>query len=117
MTKIVDGASLQPLTGGAPTKLVLLLHGCGSNGADLISLAPRWQHALPDALFLAPNAPQRLGMGPSYQWWPLTAFDPSALAAGALAAAPAVNDLINRKLEQYGLTEREVAIVGFSQAR
>lgn len=115
MTKIVNGSSLQPLSGGAPKKLVLLLHGYGSNGADLISLAPHWQQALPDALFLAPNAPQRCGMGSGYQWWPLAAFDPSALAAGAASAAPAINGFIDRKLEQYGLSEEDLAIVGFSQ--
>src|SRR3546814_8198867 len=59
--KIVNGASLQPRSGGAPKKLVLLLHGFGSSGTDMISLAPQWQEALPDTLFLAPHAPQQIG--------------------------------------------------------
>jgi phospholipase/carboxylesterase len=113
LSKIVNGASLQPLSGGNPKQIVLLLHGYGSNGADLISLAPHWQQALPDALFLAPNAPQRMYSG--YQWWPLTAFTPQALASGAAAAAPAVNAFIDRKLAQYGLGEADLALVGFSQ--
>jgi phospholipase/carboxylesterase len=114
--KIVNGASLQPLSGGSPKQIVLLLHGYGSNGADLISLAPHWQRALPDALFLAPNAPQRLGsMAAAYQWWPLTAFTPAALASGAASAAPAIDAFIDRKLHQYGLTDASLAIVGFSQ--
>ncbi|MCP3732521.1 dienelactone hydrolase family protein [Sphingomonas sp. MG17] len=115
MTKIVNGSSLQPRSGERPGKIVLLLHGYGSNGADLISLAPHWQHALPDTLFLAPNAPQRCGMGAGYQWWPLAAFDKRALAAGAASAAPVIDRFIDRKLDQYGLTERDLAIVGFSQ--
>lgn len=45
MSKIVNGSSLQPLSGAAPRQLVLLLHGYGSNGADLISLAPHWRQA------------------------------------------------------------------------
>lgn len=113
MSKIVNGSSLQPLSGGPPKQIVLLLHGYGSNGADLISLAPHWQQALPDALFLAPNAPQRIYSG--YQWWPLVAFTPQALAAGAAAAAPAINAFIDRKLAQYGLGDADLAIVGFSQ--
>lgn len=113
MSKIVNGSSLQPLSGGTPKQVVLLLHGYGSNGADLISLAPHWQQALPDALFLAPNAPQRMQSG--YQWWPLTAFTPKALASGAGAAAPAVNAFIDRKLNQYGLRDADLALVGFSQ--
>lgn len=101
------------MSGGPPKQIVLLLHGYGSNGADLISLAPHWQQALPDALFLAPNAPQRMYSG--YQWWPLLAFTPQALASGAASAAPAVNAFIDRKLAQYGLGDADLALVGFSQ--
>lgn len=115
MSKIVNGSSLQPLSGGRPKQILLLLHGYGSNGADLISLAPHWQRLLPDALFLAPNAPQRSGMGAGYQWWGLTAFTPQALAAGAASAAPAIDAFIDRKLSQYGLDESRLGIVGFSQ--
>ena len=115
MSKITNGSSLQPLSGAAPSQIVLLLHGYGSNGADLISLASNWQHLLPDALFLAPNAPQSFGFGGGYQWWPLSALSPQALAAGAASAAPAIDAFIDRKLDQYGLTEADLALVGFSQ--
>jgi phospholipase/carboxylesterase len=115
MSKIVNGSSLQPLFGGKPKQIVLLLHGYGSNGADLISLAPHWRNALPDALFLAPHAPQSGGMGTGYQWWPLLGFTPQALAAGAASAAPAIDAFIDRKLKQYDLAESDLAIVGFSQ--
>jgi phospholipase/carboxylesterase len=113
--KIVNGASLQPRSGGAPKQIVLLLHGFGSSGSDMISLAPTWQQALPDALFLAPHAPQRCGMGSGYQWWGLSELSPQALARGAAQAAPAIDSFIDRKLAQYGLTDAELAIVGFSQ--
>src|SRR5690606_37830161 len=76
--KIVNGSSLQPRSGNPPRQIVILLHGYGASGADLISFAPHWQQDLPDALFLAPNAPQTLGAR-QYQWWPLTAFTPQAL--------------------------------------
>ena len=104
------------MSGGSPKQIVLLLHGYGSNGADLISLAPHWQRQLPDALFLAPNAPQRLGsLSAGYQWWPLTAFTPQALATGTASAAPAITAFIDRKLAQYALADANLAIVGFSQ--
>ena len=116
MSKIVNGTSLQPLSGGSPKQIVLLLHGYGSNGADLITLATHWQRHLPDALFLAPDAPQRLGnLSSGYQWWPLSAFTPQALAQGAATAAPAIDAFIERKLQQYSLIEAKLAIVGFSQ--
>jgi len=94
---------------------VLLLHGYGSDGADLIALAPHLGPQLPDALFLAPNAPQRCDAGFGYQWWPLHTFSDAALAAGAASAAGAIDAFIDRKLEQYGLTESDLALVGFSQ--
>jgi phospholipase/carboxylesterase len=112
----VNGSSLQPASGGRPKQIVLLLHGFGSNGADMIALAPHWQALLPDALFLAPNAPQRMGaMAAAYQWWPLSAFTPQALASGAASAAPAIDTFIDRKLAQYDLGEADLAIAGFSQ--
>lgn len=69
----------------------------------------------PDALFLAPHAPQRSGFGSGYQWWLPTVFAPQALAAGAASAAAAIDACIDRKLEQYGLSAENLAIVGFSQ--
>lgn len=115
MSKIVNGSSLQPLSGGKPKQIILLLHGYGSSGSDLISLAPHWRHSLPDALFLSPNAPQRCGAGAGYQWWPLASFSYAALAHGTKTAAPAIDAFIDRKLGQYGLTESDLALVGFSQ--
>jgi phospholipase/carboxylesterase len=103
------------LSGGAPKQIVVLLHGYGSSGSDMIALAPTWQRALPDALFLAPHAPQRTGFGAGYQWWALSEISPQALAAGAALAAPAIDAFIDRKLTQYSLTEADLAIVGFSQ--
>ncbi len=115
MLKIVNGASLQPLSGTAPKQIVLLLHGFGSSGSDMIALAPAWRQSLPEALFLAPHAPQRSGFGGGYQWWGLSNLTPQALAAGAAQAAPAIDAFIDRKLMQYGLSEAKLAIVGFSQ--
>lgn len=116
MSKIVNGASLKPRSGAEPKQMVVLLHGFGSSGADMIALAPHWQDALPDALFLAPHAPQRCGiMQGGYQWWGLSGFHPQALAAGASSAAPAIDAFVDRKLAQYGLAEENLALVGFSQ--
>jgi phospholipase/carboxylesterase len=59
LSPMLTGPSLPPATGAAPRQIVILLHGYGSNGADMIALAPMWRPVLPDALFLAPNAPER----------------------------------------------------------
>ena len=112
---ITTRTSLGPRSGAAPRQLVLLLHGYGSNGADLISFAPHWQQRLPDALFLAPDAPERCPGSGGFQWWPLSSINEQALAAGASRAAPVLDAYIDHQLETLGLTEAQLAIVGFSQ--
>jgi phospholipase/carboxylesterase len=43
---ILDGPRLLPKH-GKPEQLVMLLHGFGADGNDLIGLAPEWQPILP----------------------------------------------------------------------
>jgi phospholipase/carboxylesterase len=113
---ILDGPRLQPASGKAPRELVVLLHGYGSNGADMISLAPFWREQLPDALFLAPNAPERCPGGPGgFQWWGLTDFSRQALAAGTRRAAPALDGFLDAQLSEHKLAEDRLLLVGFSQ--
>lgn len=113
--KIVNGSSLPPFSGSSPKQIVLLLHGYGSDGHDMIALAQAWRQSLPHALFLAPHAPQRCDAGSGYQWWGLKALNPQALTAGAALAAPSIHAFLDRKLQQYALGDADVALVGFSQ--
>ena len=113
---VLTGPSLAPASGGDPKQLIILLHGYGSNGNDLISLAPFWHQALHDALFLAPNGPERLpGMAAGYQWWDLSRRDRASRAAGVARAAPVLDAYIDQQLGRYGLTEDKLVLVGFSQ--
>ena len=112
----LDGPTSPPATGAAPRSLVILLHGYGSNGSDLIGLVPFWRPALPDTLFLAPNAPQACPGAPGgRQWWPLTSLSPEARAAGVRVSAPDLNAYIDSHLAAHGLSEDRLALVGFSQ--
>ncbi len=112
----LDGPRIEPSSGKDPAMLVVLLHGYGSNGADMISLAPVWRHALPDALFIAPNAPEYCPHSPGgYQWWSLTDYSRPALAAGARRAAPALDAFLDAELAKHGLSEDRLLLVGFSQ--
>jgi phospholipase/carboxylesterase len=96
--------------------LVILLHGYGSNGEDLIGLALDWRAALPSTTFVAPNAPEDCPGAPDgYQWWPVTSFDPAARLAGVSRAAPVLDAFIDAELARHGLTEAQTALVGFSQ--
>jgi phospholipase/carboxylesterase len=113
---MIDGPRMIPADGGLPRSLVILLHGYGSNGDDLISLAPYWRAALPGAVFVAPNAPEQSPGAPGgYQWWALTSLDRNAMAQGLARAAPVLDGFIDAELARYNLTEGQLALVGFSQ--
>jgi phospholipase/carboxylesterase len=94
----------------------VLLHGYGSNGDDLISLAPLVQPLLPDATFVAPNAPSRIpNMAEAYQWWPIRSFSIEERSAGAIAAAPAIDAFLTEELSRLDLEDGRLLLIGFSQ--
>jgi phospholipase/carboxylesterase len=79
MAKLL-GPATGPLAGGAPRQLVVLLHGVGADGQDLIGLAPMLAERLPHALFVAPDAPQPCDMAPyGRQWFSLQDRRPAAM--------------------------------------
>ncbi len=115
-THPLHGPSLQPASGGAPKQLVIMLHGVGSDGDDLIGMAPYFQKVLPDALFVSPNAPFAFDMAPTgYQWFSLKDMSPPARLAGTQTAAPILDAYIDRQLAETGLAEDKLALIGFSQ--
>lgn len=101
---------------GTTRQLVILCHGYGSDGNDLIALAPYWQQIMPDAAFIAPNAPEPCDGNPmGYQWFPITRLDPAEIARGVEAAAPVLERFIEEQLRLRGLDGSQLALVGFSQ--
>lgn len=113
---LLSGPENAPATGVKPKSLVILLHGLGSDGQDLISLAPFFASDLPQTHFIAPNGPAACDMAPmGYQWFSLRDWSPQAMLKGAMHAAPALNLFIDAQLKRFGLRENRVALVGFSQ--
>jgi phospholipase/carboxylesterase len=113
--------SVRSLTGprlpprqGAATHLVVLLHGYGADGNDLIGLAPALQKAMPTAAFVAPNAPERCP-GAGYQWFALSRIDPHELAQGVGAAAPTLDAFLDAERSRLDLAGDRLALIGFSQ--
>jgi phospholipase/carboxylesterase len=112
----LNGPRQAPANGGKPRKLVILAHGYGSNGEDLIGLAPYFAKALPDAVFVSPNAPETVpGYAGGYQWFPISRLDPHLTAAGVRSAAPHLDRFIDAELKRYELPASACALVGFSQ--
>src|SRR6185312_11964851 len=89
----LSGPVRKPALGGKPKQLVVLLHGVGADGNDLIGLAPYWAPALPDAEFVSADA----------------------ILAGVRAAAPILDAFLDDALAQRGLDASKLALVGFSQ--
>lgn len=111
----LDGPRVPPARGTA-THLVVLCHGYGADGNDLIGLAPHWQKLLPGAAFVAPHAPEPCAMSAGgYQWFAISRLDPGKMRHGVEAAAPLLDAFLDSELQRLGLPPERLALVGFSQ--
>ncbi len=102
-------------------KIVILLHGYGSDGNDMISLAHYWRDILPDAIFIAPNAPENCDINPiGYQWF---ALDPTQINLsenniridGVKKARPIIEQFLQNVWQDTGLNAKDTVLCGFSQ--
>ncbi|MDD9878064.1 MAG: prolyl oligopeptidase family serine peptidase [Magnetovibrio sp.] len=110
------GPTQEPASGGPAKQLVIFCHGVGADGNDLIGLAPYFARVLPDAKFVSPNAPEPFDMAPfGHQWFSIGDFSDANRLKGTQAAAPTLDAFIDKQLAEHGLTEAELALVGFSQ--
>ncbi len=102
-----------------PERLVIFLHGYGSNGADLIGLAPYFAQIDPAADFLSPDAPQKSPFNPGgFQWFPIPFIDGSSqdeMAREYVRARALLNQFIDQELALRGLDETALVLIGFSQ--
>lgn len=106
----------QKAASGKAKQLVVLLHGYGSNGDDLISLAPFFAQGLPDAEFLSPNAPFPCEMAAfGFQWFGFEDRSPEMLQGGAQLAGQILDRFLDAELAKRGLADRDLALIGFSQ--
>ena len=105
MSAIVElhGPTQEPASGGPAKQLVIFCHGLGSDGNDLIGLAPYFARVLPDAKFVSPNAPEQYDMAPfGYQWFSLSNSNADRIF-GIQAAAPTLNNYIDQQMAAHGL--------------
>ena len=116
MTLPLTGPSFSPKSGGAPRQVVILLHGLGADGDDLIGLAPYFAEALPDAEFLSPHAPYPCDMAPyGRQWFSLQDFGQEAMLRGLEAVKPLFDSYLDAVIESRKITAADLALIGFSQ--
>ncbi len=127
----LKGPTLMPASNKPATSAVVLLHGYGSNGDDLIGLAPYFARVLPDTAFYAPHAPQPLegGFMGGFQWFSLATYDPDMMRRdpnrmadtfksfreGTGASAMKLNSYLDQILAHHSLEPGKLVLLGFSQ--
>lgn len=112
---ILDAVRRGPATGKA-AQLIVLLHGVGADGYDLIDMAVPWTAGLPHAAFVAPHGPEPYDGAPyGRQWFSLRDRTPARMMAGARLAAPILWETVEAELARLDLAPDAAAFVGFSQ--
>jgi phospholipase/carboxylesterase len=104
---------------GEVSSAVILLHGYGANGADLIGLADVLAGYMPGTLFLAPDAPERcIGTPFGLQWFPIPWIDGSSeemAQQGLMRAAEDLQAFLDGVMIEEDLLPEQVILFGFSQ--
>lgn len=101
------------LSGSDKPKLMLLLHGYGSNEQDLFSFAPE----LPSEFFIASvRAPQTIQFG-GYAWYDINFMDAQKFnnVEQAKTSIQTIRTFIQECIEKHDLNTEEVWLCGFSQ--
>lgn len=113
---MLSGPTSQAATSQPIRSMVILLHGYGASGDDLIDLAYSWQDNLPHTLFWAPNAPHACEINPfGYQWFGLQDLSPFNVRKGLDVCTPVIARAIQAELTKHQLSTANLILVGFSQ--
>jgi thioredoxin 1 len=104
------GLTTKVVRGEGAERLLVLMHGIGSNEHDLASLAP---HIDPDGHFVTvcPRGPY--GYGPGFAWFKMDT--PALIGATMRSSLDALDEVIDASCAQYGTKREEMVVGGFSQ--
>lgn len=118
MTRALE-SNRRAAASGKTKSIVVLLHGYGADGADLLGLADPLGSLLPDTAFVAPDAPERSTMNPmGFQWFPIPWIDGSSqetAEAGMISAAGDLTAFLDTLLAEEGILPSKLVLFGFSQ--
>ena len=115
---LLSGPRVPPAKGAA-TALVVLLHGYGADGNDLIGLAPHWQRLIARRGFRRAQRARPGARCPSmtagFQWFPISRIDPHEMqrAAWTLAAPVCWTNSWMRSWRGWGLPPERLVLAGF----
>ena len=95
--------------------LVIIFHGYGADGANLIDLGQAWAPLLPHTAFVAPNGLTPCEMGFGYQWFSLEEKTTELVQERLKGILDPVSSYIHSQAAHYDVPLKRVALVGFSQ--
>ncbi|NQY82588.1 MAG: dienelactone hydrolase family protein [Alphaproteobacteria bacterium] len=99
-----------------PKTLLILLHGYGANGQDLIGLAPAIQQNFPDTTVIAPDAPHPCVQNPmGREWFSLEELSLPTIQRGVEAATPDLLKFLASVTAAHDLAYHDLILMGFSQ--
>lgn len=96
--------------------LIIMLHGYGSNGDDLIALKPFFEHLLPDTYFYSPDGIEECELGVyGYQWFSLMDRTDEAIQKELDTKGEQAREMIEAKMQEVGVSHENTILLGFSQ--
>ncbi len=99
-----------------PRQLFILLHGFGTNAADMLPVAERFRKDYPDAAFLIPEGIYALGVsGLRRQWFDIDGISEETRPQRVALAMPALIALVRQAQDRLKILSSDTALVGFSQ--
>jgi len=104
---------------GKDTSLMILLHGYGADGDDLMGLATQMAPYFPDTVFVAPDAPEKCaGNASGFQWFSVPQVDASVeedAVSGMMQSATDLNAYLDQMMTVEGVSADKTVLFGFSQ--
>ena len=99
----------------APEQLIILLHGWGADGTDLINLAPHITAQFPHSVICAPDGPEPCSANPMGRQWFDLGVDATLIDEGPSKAFPGLQNILMALMEQFKIPASQMAVAGFSQ--
>lgn len=119
--KILNGSEYFPKEGIKAKKAVIMLHGVGADGENLMGLADQFTDIIADSYFVSPNAPYPYDMGVNflgyagYQWFSLNDRSFEKLRDGVENASKIVAEFIDEVSQEKKIDYKNIYLLGFSQ--
>ena len=104
MTFCLDSVIIKPENNAEIKNVIILLHGYGGDGKDIITLSLNCKRHLPNTIFICPNGHERCLVNPSgYQWFDLTKEDPEYILDQAKKAEEILHQYIKEIKDEFNL--------------